>query len=294
MIKVATLFLLIVDPQAAALARQPRLTSARARGRPLALDTNREVEVSTLLLAKDAPAWIVVDADDPVGLVANKLVSAGRGSCALISRDDLIIGIFTERDYLNALNTCEDDDVCLDPEEMERRTVELIASSVVTFATRDLLIVEPSCSVIRALRVMGAFNYRHLPVVRPGTSPDAIPVSAVIDVLATSTLADWVQRDSEALQQKYFGKLQDTNPRWRAEQEAATEAAAAAAMAAAQQPRFPLMIDFTKGDQIFRALVSCSRAYRRLCAVDGNACTVRCCNSRHSAACLPLMPSYPA
>jgi len=140
--------LLLLVARAVAVAQIKTFSSA-ARG----------ADVSSLLLAKDAPPWIVVDADEPVGMVANRLVSAGRGSCALIARDGFIVGIFTERDYLAALNVCDEEDECVvELEELERRTVELIASSVSAFATSDLLIVEPSCSVVRALSSMAARN----------------------------------------------------------------------------------------------------------------------------------------
>ncbi|KAG8459158.1 hypothetical protein KFE25_002565 [Diacronema lutheri] len=148
-------------------------------------------------------------------MVANRLVSAGRGSCALIARDGFIVGIFTERDYLAALNVCDEEDECVvELEELERRTVELIASSVSAFATSDLLIVEPSCS-----------------------------------------------RDSEALQRKYEARLGGvaSHAQQGAEQDALAAAAGASALAvpqaSANPQRFPLMIDFSETDQIFRALV---------------------------------------
>jgi CBS domain-containing protein len=219
--------------------------------------------VAALLGSAGAPTWLMVHGDDPVGLVANRLVGAGRESCALVEdpSSGLLMGIFTERDYLKALNICDDEEEdCCDTEEAERRTVELLSSPVSDFATPtgNLRIVEPSCSIVKALRIMGRLNLRHLPVVMHGSKVDALEHSSVLGVLSIGMLADWVQRDSESLQLKYLDKLEDINPRWKAEAEAEAEAATAEAVRAAlaEAQRFPLMMNFVPDvDQMFTALV---------------------------------------
>jgi CBS domain-containing protein len=217
------------------------------------------ISVEQLLDDPNAPSWIVVASQDPIGLVANKLVVAGQGSCALVECEEgFVVGIFTEQDYLRALNMdssdCDDDDQSLLTEaDTEAKAVQIFSMPVAQFATQveQLRTVEPSCSVVRALRIMGSRGFRHLPVVRPGSRPEALPSSAVLGVLSITSLTNWLQRDSEALQAKHLEALFDINPRWRLEGEGETCVPPAST---SNEQRLPLMLSFGAGDEMITAL----------------------------------------
>jgi len=165
------------------------------------------------------------------------MVSAGRGSCALVESEGALVGLFAERDYIMALNNGEDEE-----EASEEEAVKLLSSSVKAFATptADLCLVEPSCSIMHALRLMDSRNIRHLPVVDMADGEGTtVQITSVSGVLTISSLAQWMQRDSEALQSKHLDRL---HPRWRAACELEDITARKAQQQASSRLRFPLML----------------------------------------------------
>jgi hypothetical protein len=95
------------------------------------------------------------------------------------------------------------------------QAVELLAAPVGGFVTpaSKLLTVDPTCTVVSALRKMSARGIRHLPVIEAGADASAgLRIESVVGVLAIADL--WVQRDSEALQDKYQDQLGVLNPRF--------------------------------------------------------------------------------
>lgn len=207
-----------------------RAASARMEPAPLAYpasgftaaESAAPADVASLLVDDAGPKYITVGADEPIGIVANALSQAGRGAAAIVEDDGIVIGIFTERDYLKALNCASDgegsEEECIVPtDEMLLQTVELIATPVRTYITpvSKLITVDPAYSIVGALRLMGARGIRHLPIIRPGMGePGRMPVEAVLGVLSVGALADWVQRDSESLQTRYQDRLAEMNPRF--------------------------------------------------------------------------------
>lgn len=208
----------------------PRVSAARMMPLPItypargftSTEAAAPAEVSTLIGTENAPKFITIGANEPIGIVANALSNAGRSASAIIEDDGMVIGIFTERDYLNALNCAADstDEECIIPtDEQTLQTVELIASPVRDFITpvERLVTVPPDCTIVSALRLMGARGIRHLPVIKAGASvAQGLRTDAVLGVLSVGTLAEWVQRDSETLQTKYSDRLSELNPRFAA------------------------------------------------------------------------------
>jgi len=212
--------------------RRPALRPSAARMMPLpivypargftAAESSAAAEVSTLLGDESAPKYVVVSADDPIGLVASELSQAGRGASAIVQDGGIVVGIFTERDYLKALSCASDNpaEECIVPtDDMTLQTVELFATPVRAFVTpaAELITVEPSCTIVSALRLMGARGIRHLPVIKPGASPARLDVASLVGVLSIGALADWVQRDSEMLQSRFIDRLSEMNPRFRSQ-----------------------------------------------------------------------------
>ncbi|KAJ1627530.1 hypothetical protein T492DRAFT_595685 [Pavlovales sp. CCMP2436] len=99
---------------------------------------------------------------------------------------------------------------------MALQAVELIATPIMQFTTpaSSLLTVDPTCTIVGALRLMGGRNVRHLPVVKPGSDLNALPTSSLLGVVSIGALAQWVQRDSESLQETYLDRLAILNPRF--------------------------------------------------------------------------------
>jgi CBS domain-containing protein len=87
--------------------------------------------------------------DDTVFAAVKAMVDANSGSL-LVTEDDEIVGIITERDYLRRV-------------AIEGKTAK--GTKVREIMTAEVIYVEPSCDVEEALALMTDRRIRHLPVV---------------------------------------------------------------------------------------------------------------------------------
>ena len=87
--------------------------------------------------------------DDTVFAAVKAMVDANSGSL-LVTEDDEIVGIITERDYLRRV-------------AIEGKTSK--GTKVREIMTAEVIYVEPSCDVEEALALMTDRRIRHLPVV---------------------------------------------------------------------------------------------------------------------------------
>lgn len=200
-----------------ALLRHDRLLLGAHRARPVlstvsyprAGFTARSAEEATVakLLNGDSAKWVTVTADEPVGLVAGKLSEAGRGSSALVCSDDptpLVLGIFTERDYLKALNCCEGEEGAEEcaVDTATEEALKAMSSPVQMHMTpaATLLTTPADTTIVTALRLMGDRGVRHLPVVgEAGAGDEGLRADNVLGVLSIGGLAEWVRKDTELL-----------------------------------------------------------------------------------------------
>lgn len=93
----------------------------------------------------------------PVAQVIERMRVDGAGGVLICSDDssERLVGIFTERDYLDKL--------CDSP--------ELLSSPVAEFMTRDPETLHPEDTVGEAIRVMTLGGYRHLPIIDARSRP---------------------------------------------------------------------------------------------------------------------------
>jgi CBS domain-containing protein len=102
--------------------------------------------------------------DTPVAEVAQIMVK-GRFGSAMITRSDLLVGIFTERDVLRAAASGKD----------------LTSSRVGDWMTPDPQVGAPDLDAEEAMQLMLSQGFRHLPVV---TGNDIVGVVSLRDVLS--------------------------------------------------------------------------------------------------------------
>lgn len=94
----------------------------------------------------------------PLGEVLKLMASRSIG-CVLITDEERLVGIFSERDVVNRVNV---------------RAAELSDHPVSEFMTRDPQSLEVDAKVAFALHRMGIGHYRHVPIVDNQSRPTAI------------------------------------------------------------------------------------------------------------------------
>lgn len=117
----------------------------------------------------DLSRYCVVESQTPVRQVLEQM-RAQRGRTALVTDDDKLVGIFTERDVLNK--------VVVAPESLDRPIDDLMTPRPIT--------VLPDTPAADALWLMDDHHFRNLPVVdRQGNILGDMTHAAIIRFLAT-------------------------------------------------------------------------------------------------------------
>ncbi len=119
----------------------------------------------------NVPMPIVLETSDPVS-VAARLMSRFRYGSVLVQEDDLLAGIFTERDLLNR---------CFGLDLDKTRLGEVM--------TRDPQTLEEDDTIACALHLMAVGGYRHVPIVRDGMPAGFASVRGILRYLAENALA---------------------------------------------------------------------------------------------------------
>ena len=116
---------------------------------------------------------ITVSADTRVGEVLQTLVKHGVG-CVLVTRDDDLLGIFTERDALMRLN--------VEAEQLAERPIS-------DFMTPNPQTLEITDKIAYALHKMDVGGYRHIPILTDGRLTGVISLRDVLKYMSDHLLA---------------------------------------------------------------------------------------------------------
>lgn len=118
-------------------------------------------------------APLSVDVTATVEDVIKKLASENAG-CAIVTKDDQVVGIFSERDALMQINT--------DFKKLGSRPIT-------DFMTANPVTLEAKNKVAFAIQKMDQGGYRHIPIMNKGELVGIISVRDILDYL-TEQLAD--------------------------------------------------------------------------------------------------------
>ena len=99
------------------------------------------------ILAKKGSEVHTIDSQSTAKEAVRQMVEANIGS-VIVTRDDAICGIFTERDYLRR--------IILDDRPADTRLAEVV--------TEQLVVVEPERTIDECMAIMTQERIRHLPV----------------------------------------------------------------------------------------------------------------------------------
>ena len=116
---------------------------------------------------------INVSADTPVGEVLQTLVKHGVG-CVLVTKDDELLGIFTERDALMRLNAEAD-------QHFDRPISDFMTPNPQTLEITD--------RIAFALQKMDVGGYRHIPILTDGRLTGVISLRDVLKYISDHLLA---------------------------------------------------------------------------------------------------------
>ena len=116
---------------------------------------------------------INVSADTPVGEVLQTLVKHGVG-CVLVTKDDELLGIFTERDALMRLNVEAD-------QHFDRPISDFMTPNPQTLEITD--------KIAFALQKMDVGGYRHIPILTDGRLTGMISLRDVLKYISDHLLA---------------------------------------------------------------------------------------------------------
>ncbi|MCI0422228.1 MAG: CBS domain-containing protein [Acidobacteria bacterium] len=118
----------------------------------------------------DLSPFLVVDVGSSLRHTLLEMRSSGSGA-ALVTENQRLAGIFTERDLISRVVGCSVDD----------------SKPVRDFMTPNPAVLRPEASVFEALQLMGEHGYRNIPVVEDdGRLAGSLPVSKVVEFLAES------------------------------------------------------------------------------------------------------------
>jgi CBS domain-containing protein len=122
----------------------------------------------------DLQGYVQADASAPVAEVLRLMCRYDR-TTALITRDDRIAGIFTERDVLKKIAGRE----------------EVLDRPVSEFMTPDPTVIGPEANILSAVRVMNEGHFRDIPVV----NAEGKILGNLTDNAIVSRLADRLQAE---------------------------------------------------------------------------------------------------
>ena len=119
---------------------------------------------------------LCLDQNLDVGTVVRKMVERKVGSVLLVDESGKVVGIFTERDYLNRFGLQERDP---------------IATPIREVSTLQPIMVPPETTIAYALNLMSHGGFRHLPIVdEQGMPLGVVSVRDVIDRISQLLVQD--------------------------------------------------------------------------------------------------------
>ena len=120
-------------------------------------------EIKSILKAKPSKAVITVAPEtsvlDAIQLMCNKNIS-----CLIVTRDEKLVGIFTERDYIRKL--------ILQGKQSNSTIAEVMTANPIT--------VNPNTSADDCMRLMSKNHFRHLPVSENGNLIGVISIGDLV------------------------------------------------------------------------------------------------------------------
>jgi CBS domain-containing protein len=114
----------------------------------------------------DAPILTVASTDNV--LQALKVMAAGNTGAVLVTENDKIVGIFTERDYAR------------EGEIKGRSAKETIVGDLMT---RELVSVKPETTVQQCMELMAKYRIRHLPVIENDRIIAVVSVRRIVEAV---------------------------------------------------------------------------------------------------------------
>lgn len=129
------------------------------------MDLARKLKVESVSRLRSTPAWRL----DPERTVADAvaLMREKKVGCILVSQDERVVGIFTERDLLRRI---------LAPGKP-------LSTPLLDCMTPRPVTVDPHDSVAAAIRRMIDGGYRHLPVIQDGRPVGILSVKRIVRYL---------------------------------------------------------------------------------------------------------------
>ncbi|MBE9524653.1 MAG: CBS domain-containing protein [Chloroflexi bacterium] len=129
----------------------------------------------------DGTNYVVACTDQVIN--ALKIMAEANVSAIMVTEDDKVVGIFTERDYSR---------------KGELQGLSAKNTPVQNLMTEQMMTVTPETSIDQCMELMKQYRIRHLPVVEKNTMIGMVSMRDVVDTL----LAD---RESEIIgMQNYF------------------------------------------------------------------------------------------
>ncbi len=101
-------------------------------------------------------------------LKALEIMAGANISAVMVTKDEKIIGIFTERDYSR---------------KCELNGLSAQKSTVRDLMTEQMMTVSPDTSMDQCMRLMNQYHIRHLPVIDNDTMIGMVSMRDVVDVL---------------------------------------------------------------------------------------------------------------
>ena len=123
--------------------------------------------VKQLMSTKNEGVKYVVDCDDTV-LKALEIMADANISAVMVTENEKIVGIFTERDYSR---------------KCELKGLSAKSTNVRDLMTEQMITVTPETSMDQCMGLMKQYRIRHLPVVENDTMVGMVSMRDVVDVL---------------------------------------------------------------------------------------------------------------
>ena len=123
--------------------------------------------VKQLMSTKNEGVKYIVDYDDTV-LKALEIMADANISAVMVTENEKIVGIFTERDYSR---------------KCELKGLSAKSTNVRDLMTEQMITVTPETSMDQCMGLMKQYRIRHLPVVENDTMVGMVSMRDVVDVL---------------------------------------------------------------------------------------------------------------
>ncbi|MCP3867378.1 MAG: CBS domain-containing protein [Gammaproteobacteria bacterium] len=106
-----------------------------------------------------------VKVSDEVNHAIKTMVEHSIGSLLIMSEEDQLVGILTERDVLRFGSS---------------RNGDLSGALIEEVMTRDLMVATPDCSIDQAMSMMTEHRFRHLPVIEDGKPVGMVSIGDLV------------------------------------------------------------------------------------------------------------------